>query len=55
MRPIRLVPGTVNHMLLSGPATIPPGTPFEFGSGNSVIAPLVDIRPIRLAPVLQTI
>ncbi len=37
---------SVNQMVLSGPAVIPQGVPLDVGTGNSVIVPLVVMRPI---------
>src|SRR5258708_17074531 len=42
---------SVNHNAPSGPVVMPVGPLPAFGSGNSVIAPAVVMRPILLAKV----
>jgi hypothetical protein len=51
MRPIRL-PFSVNQSAPSGPDVIVPG---EFGTGNSVMAPAVVVRPIARSVVLSSV
>src|SRR5262245_3028259 len=51
MRPILSAPAAANHIALSGPRAMPVRSRFAPGTGNSVIAPLIVMRPIWPAPI----
>src|SRR6266567_3173634 len=54
-RPILLLKFSVNHRAPSGPGVIPHGSLLAVGIGNSVMAPVVVMRPILLPPVPDSV
>src|SRR5215472_8277458 len=50
IRPILFPSISVNQILPSGPATMPPGPDAAVGTGNSVTVPEGVIRPVLFAP-----
>src|SRR6266567_3085786 len=54
-RPILLLKFSVNHRAPSGPGVIPHGSLLAVGIGNSVMAPVVVMRPILLLTLLISV